>query len=67
MFTLYSTEEHGFWDTLPELTVTSPYVDSRVDSSHMFHAIVDFILQSGTLEFGLCTVHSPSQTLELAA
>jgi hypothetical protein len=28
-----SKEKHGMWDPMPELTITSPYVDSRVDSS----------------------------------
>jgi hypothetical protein len=26
-------EKHGVWDPMPELTITSPYVHSRVDSS----------------------------------
>ncbi len=28
-----SKEKHGVWDLMPELTVTSPYVHSRVDSN----------------------------------
>jgi hypothetical protein len=27
-----SIEKHGVWDPIPELTITSPYVHSRVDS-----------------------------------
>jgi hypothetical protein len=27
-----SKEKHGVWDPLPELTITSPFVHSRVDS-----------------------------------
>jgi hypothetical protein len=30
-----SKEKHGVWETIPELTITSPYVDSRVDSIHL--------------------------------
>jgi hypothetical protein len=26
-----SKEKHGVWDPMPELTITSPYVHSRVD------------------------------------
>jgi hypothetical protein len=26
-------EKHGVWDPMPELTITSPYVHSRVDSN----------------------------------
>jgi hypothetical protein len=26
-------EKHGVWDSMPELTITSPYVHSRVDSN----------------------------------
>ena len=25
------------WDSMPELTITSPYVHSRVDSGHIYH------------------------------
>jgi hypothetical protein len=28
-----SKEKHGVWDPMPELTITSPYVHSRVDSN----------------------------------
>jgi hypothetical protein len=28
-----SKEKHGVWDPMPEFTLTSPYVDSRVDSN----------------------------------
>jgi hypothetical protein len=28
-------EKHGVWDPLPELTITSPYVNSRVDLNPM--------------------------------
>ncbi len=28
-----SKEKHGVWDPMPELTITSPYVDSRVDTN----------------------------------
>ncbi len=28
-----SKEKHGVWDPLPELTINSPYVHSRVDSN----------------------------------
>jgi hypothetical protein len=28
-----SQEKHGVWDPMPELTITSPYVHSRVDSN----------------------------------
>ncbi len=27
-----SKEKHGVWDPMPEMTITSPYVQSRVDS-----------------------------------
>ncbi len=47
---------HGVWDPLPELTVTSPYVHSRVDSNTFTmgqpYARVDFIPQSGTFDLG---------------
>jgi hypothetical protein len=26
-------EKHGVWDPMPELTITSPYINSRVDSN----------------------------------
>ncbi len=32
-----SKEKHGVWDPMPELTITSPYVHSRVDSQHIYH------------------------------
>ncbi len=28
-----SKEKHGVWDSMPELTISSPYVHSRVDSN----------------------------------
>ncbi len=28
-----SKEKHGVWDPMPDLTITSPYVHSRVDSN----------------------------------
>ncbi len=28
-----SKEKHGVWDPMPDLTITSPYVQSRVDSN----------------------------------
>jgi hypothetical protein len=28
-----SIEKHGLWDPMPELTITSPYVHSRLDSN----------------------------------
>jgi hypothetical protein len=28
-----SKEKHGVWNPLPKLTITSPYVQSRVDSN----------------------------------
>jgi hypothetical protein len=28
-----SKEKHGVWDPMPEFTLTSPYVHSRVDSN----------------------------------
>jgi hypothetical protein len=28
-----SKEKHGIWDPMPELTITSPYVHSRIDSN----------------------------------
>jgi hypothetical protein len=31
-----SKEKHGVWDPMPELTITSPYVNSRDDSSTIF-------------------------------
>jgi hypothetical protein len=54
-----SKDKHNVWDTMPELTITSPYVDSRVDShtcimgnpkpeSTSTFARVDFIPQSGS-------------------
>jgi hypothetical protein len=54
-----SKGKHVVWDPMPELTITSPYVDSSVDSktftmgnpmpeSAVPYAIVDFIPQSGT-------------------
>jgi hypothetical protein len=58
-----SKEKHGVWDPMPELTTTSPYVHSRVDSNTFTLdnpicqsrplpcTIVDFIPQSGTLDF----------------
>ncbi len=46
-------EKYGVWDPMPELTITSPYVDSRVTRlQHVYdgqpYARVDFIPQSGT-------------------
>jgi len=29
----YPKKNVGVWDLMPELTITSPYVDSRVDSN----------------------------------
>ncbi len=31
-----SKEKHGVWDPMPELTITSSYVDSSVGSSNTF-------------------------------
>jgi hypothetical protein len=31
-----SEEKHGVWDPMPELTITSPYVHSRVDSQYIY-------------------------------
>jgi hypothetical protein len=57
-----SKEKHGVWDPIPEMTITSPFVHSRVDSNTFFmgnpmpestltlYAKVDFIPQSGTLD-----------------
>jgi hypothetical protein len=52
-----SKEKHGVWDPMPELSITSPYVPSKVDSlQHIYctmgnpYAIVDFIPRSGTLD-----------------
>ena len=28
-----SKEKHGVWDPMPELTIISPYVNSRIDSN----------------------------------
>jgi hypothetical protein len=28
---------HGVWNPMPELTITSPYVHSIVDSQHIYH------------------------------
>jgi hypothetical protein len=50
---------HGVWDPMPELTITSSYVDSRVGSntftmgnlvpeSTLIYVRVDFIARSGT-------------------
>jgi hypothetical protein len=30
---LRAKEKQGVWDSMPELTITSPYVQSRVDSN----------------------------------
>ncbi len=42
-------KKHGVWDPMPELTITSPYVHSRVDSNtfSMGKPMPDF-------RFGLC-------------
>jgi hypothetical protein len=33
-----SKEKHGVWASMPELTITSPYVDSRVDLlQHLYY------------------------------
>jgi hypothetical protein len=51
-----SKEKHGVWDPMLELTMTSPYVHSRVDSNTFTRTLevgndrVDFIPQSGTLD-----------------
>ncbi len=43
-----SEEKHGVWDSMPELTITSPYVRSRVDSNTFTigppYALVDLTL-----------------------
>jgi hypothetical protein len=65
-------EKHGVWDPWPELTITSPYVDYRVDLTHVpwatlcqgwpeTYATVDFIPQSGTKNFAS---EEMSQTLQ---
>jgi hypothetical protein len=38
-------EKHGVWDPMLELTITSPYIESRVDLNPLR---VDFVPQSGT-------------------
>ncbi len=50
-----SKEKHGVWDPMPELSITSPYVDSRFDSNPFTmgnppppYERVDFIPQSRT-------------------
>ncbi len=44
-----SKEKRGVWDSMPELTITSPYVDSKQMYHGQPYARVDFILlQSGT-------------------
>jgi hypothetical protein len=51
-----SKEKHGVWDPIPELTITSPCVHSRVESNIFTmgigqpYARVDFIPQSGSLD-----------------
>jgi hypothetical protein len=55
-----SKEKHGVWDPYAgaELTITSPYVHSRVDYKTFTHTLdigqpyarVDFIPQSGTFD-----------------
>jgi hypothetical protein len=49
-----SKEKHGVWDPMPEMTITSPYVRSTVDSNTFTMdnptPRVDFIPQSGTLD-----------------
>jgi hypothetical protein len=32
-----SKEKQGVWDPVPELTITSPYVHSRVDFNTFYH------------------------------
>jgi hypothetical protein len=46
-------EKHGVWDSMPELTITSPYVNSNIctmgnplPESTFTYARVDFIPQS---------------------
>jgi hypothetical protein len=50
-----SKEKHVVWDPMPELTITSPYVHSRVDSNTftMANSMPESTLspQSGTLNF----------------
>jgi hypothetical protein len=41
-------EKHGVWNPMPELTIISRYVDSRVDSNICTMARVDLNHQSGT-------------------
>jgi hypothetical protein len=43
-----SKEKHGVRDPIPELTITSSYVHSRVDSNTCTMARVDLNPQSGT-------------------
>jgi hypothetical protein len=51
-------KKNGVWEPMPELTITSPYVHSIVDSNTFTmgnpkstpYARVDFIPQSGTLD-----------------
>jgi hypothetical protein len=61
-----SKENHCVWDPMPELTITSPYVHSRVDSNTftmgnpmpeltLTLCRVDFIPRSGTLDLPLYT------------
>ncbi len=59
-----SKEKHGVWDFMPELTKTSPYVHSRVDSNTFTMGkplpeptitIVGFIPQSDTLDLATDT------------
>jgi hypothetical protein len=61
-----SKEKHGVWNPMPELTMYSPYVHSRVDFNtfttgigspyarvSLTYARVDFIPQSGSLDWAL--------------
>ncbi len=50
-------EKHGVWDPMPELTITSPYVDSNISTMGIGQPFVrvDFIPQSGAknLAYGI--------------
>jgi hypothetical protein len=55
-----SKEKHGVWDPLPELTITSPYVHSRVDSNTF---TMGNPMSKSTLTLCQSLLLSPSQRL----
>ncbi len=59
-----SKEKHGVWDPMPELTITSPYVHSRVDSNTF---TIGNPMPESTLTLCQSQLYSPVRAFDLAS